>query len=91
MSVHSHFMVLILQYFPGVRVEGILRQAADVENVERRIREYEQGMFTAIQFLSSLNLLLPVYHIYLIPCLCCGHLMFAIMCLPWKLRIIVNS
>ncbi|XP_060190241.1 rho GTPase-activating protein REN1-like isoform X5 [Lycium barbarum] len=27
----------------GVRVEGILRQAADVENVERRIREYEQG------------------------------------------------
>ncbi|KAD0942789.1 hypothetical protein E3N88_43527 [Mikania micrantha] len=27
----------------GVKVEGILRQAADVEDVERRIREYEQG------------------------------------------------
>ncbi|XP_024969652.1 rho GTPase-activating protein REN1-like [Cynara cardunculus var. scolymus] len=33
----------------GVRVEGILRQAADVDDVERRIREYEQGKteFTA--------------------------------------------
>ncbi|KAJ9567908.1 hypothetical protein OSB04_003874 [Centaurea solstitialis] len=33
----------------GVKVEGILRQAADVELVERRIREYEQGKteFTA--------------------------------------------
>ncbi|XP_019153212.1 PREDICTED: rho GTPase-activating protein REN1-like isoform X3 [Ipomoea nil] len=27
----------------GVRVEGILRQAADVDDVERRIQEYEQG------------------------------------------------
>ncbi|GMI82790.1 ROP1 ENHANCER 1 [Hibiscus trionum] len=27
----------------GVKVEGILRQAADVEDVERRIREFEQG------------------------------------------------
>lgn len=27
----------------GVKVEGILRQAADVEDVERRVREYEQG------------------------------------------------
>ncbi|XP_076890324.1 uncharacterized protein LOC143541370 [Bidens hawaiensis] len=27
----------------GVKVEGILRQAADVEDVERRMREYEQG------------------------------------------------
>ncbi|GMP80471.1 hypothetical protein CsSME_00035556 [Camellia sinensis var. sinensis] len=27
----------------GVKVEGILRQAADVDDVERRIREYEQG------------------------------------------------
>ncbi|XP_022733007.1 rho GTPase-activating protein REN1-like isoform X2 [Durio zibethinus] len=27
----------------GIKVEGILRQAADVEDVERRIREYEQG------------------------------------------------
>ncbi|XVF64876.1 hypothetical protein PTKIN_Ptkin09bG0202000 [Pterospermum kingtungense] len=27
----------------GIKVEGILRQAADVELVERRIQEYEQG------------------------------------------------
>ncbi|KAF5746773.1 rho GTPase-activating protein REN1-like isoform X2 [Tripterygium wilfordii] len=27
----------------GVRVEGILRQAADVDDVEHRVREYEQG------------------------------------------------
>ncbi|KAL2489049.1 Rho GTPase-activating protein 6 [Forsythia ovata] len=27
----------------GVKVEGILRQAADVDDVERRIRDYEQG------------------------------------------------
>ncbi|PSS17363.1 Rho GTPase-activating protein [Actinidia chinensis var. chinensis] len=27
----------------GVKVEGILRQAADVDDVEHRIREYEQG------------------------------------------------
>ncbi|KAK9069519.1 hypothetical protein SSX86_011423 [Deinandra increscens subsp. villosa] len=27
----------------GINVEGILRQAADVDDVERRIREYEQG------------------------------------------------
>jgi len=25
-------------------VEGILRQAADVDEVERRVREYEQGL-----------------------------------------------
>ncbi|KAI3685945.1 hypothetical protein L1987_79614 [Smallanthus sonchifolius] len=29
----------------GIKVEGILRQAADVELVERRIREYEQGVY----------------------------------------------
>lgn len=27
----------------GVKVEGILRQAADVDDVESRVREYEQG------------------------------------------------
>ncbi|MCL7027144.1 hypothetical protein MKW94_008399 [Papaver nudicaule] len=27
----------------GCRVEGVLRQAADVDDVERRIKEYEQG------------------------------------------------
>jgi len=29
----------------GVGVEGILRQSADVEDVERRVRDYEQGLF----------------------------------------------
>ncbi|XP_020268586.1 rho GTPase-activating protein 7-like, partial [Asparagus officinalis] len=28
----------------GIKVEGILRQSADVEEVDRRVREYEQGM-----------------------------------------------
>jgi hypothetical protein len=28
----------------GSRVEGVLRQAADVDDVERRVREYEQGL-----------------------------------------------
>lgn len=28
----------------GVKIEGILRQAADVDDVEHRIREYEQGL-----------------------------------------------
>jgi hypothetical protein len=27
----------------GIKVEGILRQAADVEEVDRRLQEYEQG------------------------------------------------
>lgn len=26
-------------------MEGILRQAADVEEVDRRVQEYEQGLF----------------------------------------------
>ncbi|XP_039053232.1 rho GTPase-activating protein REN1-like [Hibiscus syriacus] len=39
------FMEKALRYIEkyGVKVEGILRQAADVEDVELRIREYEQG------------------------------------------------
>jgi hypothetical protein len=28
---------------PGVRVEGILRQSADVDDVDQRVKEYEQG------------------------------------------------
>ncbi|KAI8548373.1 hypothetical protein RHMOL_Rhmol07G0268900 [Rhododendron molle] len=32
-----------ISHFTGVKVEGILRQAADVDDVEHRIREYEQG------------------------------------------------
>ncbi|GAB2290785.1 Rho GTPase-activating protein ren1 [Dionaea muscipula] len=34
----------------GVKVEGILRQAADVEEVERRVREYEQGLYDSTLF-----------------------------------------
>nr|XP_043638129.1 rho GTPase-activating protein REN1-like [Erigeron canadensis] len=39
------FLEKALEYVEdhGVQVEGILRQAADVEDVERRIQEYEQG------------------------------------------------
>lgn len=29
----------------GIKVEGILRQSADVEEVDRRVQEYEQGLF----------------------------------------------
>jgi hypothetical protein len=31
--------------FLGVKVEGILRQSADVEEVKRRVRDYEKGDF----------------------------------------------
>ncbi|RZR94549.1 hypothetical protein BHM03_00023250 [Ensete ventricosum] len=34
----------------GIKVEGILRQSADVEEVKRRVREYEQGMFAFIVY-----------------------------------------
>jgi hypothetical protein len=29
----------------GIKVEGILRQSADVEEVKRRLRDYEKGHF----------------------------------------------
>lgn len=36
---------MIFFFFPtGTKVEGILRQAADVEEVDRRVQEYEQGI-----------------------------------------------
>ncbi|KAL3620333.1 Rho GTPase-activating protein 7 [Castilleja foliolosa] len=37
--------VMVTPYaaMPGINVEGILRQAADVEEVEQRVQEYEQG------------------------------------------------
>jgi hypothetical protein len=38
----------LIKDITGVKVEGILRQAAYVEDVERRIREYEQGGFVWI-------------------------------------------
>lgn len=31
-------------YKTGAKVEGILRQSADVDDVENRVREYEQGL-----------------------------------------------
>lgn len=33
----------ILFLFAGTKIEGILRQSADVEEVDRRVQEYEQG------------------------------------------------
>lgn len=29
-------------------MEGILRQSADVEDVERRVRDYEQGLLLCV-------------------------------------------
>ncbi|KAI4368646.1 hypothetical protein MLD38_017182 [Melastoma candidum] len=39
------FLEKALQFLEkyGIKVEGILRQSADVEEVDRRVREYEQG------------------------------------------------
>ncbi|KAM7260151.1 hypothetical protein ACFE04_015892 [Oxalis oulophora] len=37
------FLEKALNNITGVKVEGLLRQAASVDDVERRIREYEQG------------------------------------------------
>ncbi|KAH7684035.1 Rho GTPase activation protein [Dioscorea alata] len=39
------FLEKALRYIEqyGIKVEGILRQSADVEEVERRVQEYEQG------------------------------------------------
>jgi hypothetical protein len=37
-------------------VEGILRQAADVEEVDRRVQEYEQGLcFKMLICVSSIS------------------------------------
>jgi hypothetical protein len=33
--------------YAGVGVEGILRQSADVDDVDRRVKEYEQGVYTS--------------------------------------------
>jgi len=37
----------------GVKVEGILRQSADVEEVKRRIQDYEKGDFFGLNLLFS--------------------------------------
>jgi hypothetical protein len=34
-------------------VEGILRQAADVEEVDRRVQEYEQGLYFKMLIYAS--------------------------------------
>ena len=45
--------MLFLCNISGVRVEGILRQSADVDEVEKRVHDYEQG--TSIFFLELLE------------------------------------
>lgn len=40
----SVFFFLLNYNLTGIKVEGILRQSADVEEVERRVQEYEQGI-----------------------------------------------
>lgn len=45
-------------FWEGIKVEGILRQSADVEEVEQRVHEYEQGrlwcnLATVLIFLVS--------------------------------------
>ena len=50
-SSNAFFFLTVLFLFswssvsPGTKIEGILRQAADVEEVERRVQEYEQGIY----------------------------------------------
>lgn len=44
-------------------MEGILRQAADVDEVERRVREYEQGLCFFF-FLFMANLLTTYSHMF---------------------------
>ena len=37
----------------GVKVEGVLRQSADVDDVDQRIRDYEQGTYYSSKYPSS--------------------------------------
>ena len=45
MHFSLNYFILLLRSFvsSGTKIEGILRQSADVEEVERRVQEYEQG------------------------------------------------
>ncbi|GAB4844917.1 hypothetical protein Ancab_038309 [Ancistrocladus abbreviatus] len=67
----------------GVRVEGILRQAADVEEVERRVREYEQGKTEFPQGEDAHVIADCVKHVlrelpsYPVPASCCNALLEA--------------
>lgn len=40
----SYIFSHMIFFSTGTKVEGILRQAADVEEVDRRVQEYEQGI-----------------------------------------------
>ena len=48
---HTHTQKKTLSV--GVKVEGILRQSADVEEVKRRVRDYEKGDFFLLNLLFS--------------------------------------
>jgi hypothetical protein len=49
------------EYFlAGIKVEGILRQAADVEEVDRRLQEYEQGFCRYFLYFDLVSVLLHV-------------------------------
>lgn len=41
--MHVVYLISQFLFLIGTKVEGILRQSADVEEVERRVQEYEQG------------------------------------------------
>lgn len=67
------FSHISYQYYKtGVKTEGILRQAADVDEVEYRVREYEQGStftFAVLQNLSSSYVSVACFHfVYIILC-----------------------
>lgn len=48
---------MIFYFVAGIKVEGILRQSADVEEVERRVQDYEQGTYLGlINYISFLSL-----------------------------------
>lgn len=42
---HSMQALQFIKSFAGIKVEGILRQSADVEEVDWRIQEYEKGNY----------------------------------------------
>ena len=56
-SSNAFFFLTLLFWFSwssvssGTKIEGILRQAADVEEVERRVQEYEQGTYNVLMLL----------------------------------------
>lgn len=61
----------------GTKVEGILRQAADVEEVDHRVQEYEQGIC----------LLLQMFLLFVIEELLLLSLCYFAVHMPFKLRL----